>query len=307
MGAAGALALASVAVAVLFVGREQDEWFARVNGVEITRAELVDVLRAEQIDAALAGTPFDATLEAFDAAARLTDSEALRQTAHELGVAVSAEAIEAELVAQLAPELGSGGLDDAGRSLFEERRRQYADLRRLSFAQLDRLVEGELLRRYAAQALGRDIPDPQPQARLHALVVGDLESAERARSDAMRGVSFEELARRYAVDGAAVDLGWLPYGALPPAAAELLWELRELELSPPFLQENQAIVLYVVSAREASRELDAAVRQALEERALESWLRSARDSLEIEARLDSETLAWALEQLEQTPAVRPAG
>ncbi len=297
-----------MAAGVVYVLTQQEEaWFARVNGVAITRAELVDVLRAEQIDAALSGAPFDETLETFEAAARLTDYEVLRQTAGELGVAVSAEEIEAELAGQLAPELGPGGLDAAGRALFEERRRQYADLRRLSFVQLDRLAEGEILRRKAAQSLGRDLPDPQPQARLHALPVASVESAEGVRSEAVRGVAFEELARRHAVGGAALDLGWLPYDALPPAAAELLWSLPALELSPPFLQENQAIVLYVVSARDASRELDPGVRQVLEERALESWLDSTRAAQEIELQLDEETLAWVIEQLAQTPAVGPGG
>ena len=71
------------------------------------------------------------------------------------------------------------------------------------------------------------------------------------------------------------------------------------------MQENQAIVLYVISARDAARELDAGVRLVLEERALESWLRVTRDAQEIELRLDSETLAWVVEQLAQTPAVGP--
>ena len=265
----------------------------------------MDVLRAEQIDAALAGVPFDETLEMFDAAARLTDDEVLRQTADELGVEVSREEIDAELVAQLAPELDPDALDDAGRALFEERRRQYVDLRRLSFEQLDRIVEGELLRREAARELGRGVPDPQPQVRLHVLGVPDVETAERVRRLASEGVAFEELARRFASGGGAVDLGWLPYDALPPVAAELLWGLPTLEFSPPFLQENQAIVLYVISARDAARELDAGVRLVLEGRALESWLRVTRDAQEIELRLDSDTLAWVIEQLAQTPAVGP--
>ena len=299
------LALATVGAVVYSAALREEEWFVRVNGVAITRAELVDVLRAEQIDAALAGVPFDETLETFDAAARLTDDETLRQTAHELGVGVSGEEVEAELIAQLAPELDPTALDDAGRALFEERRRQYADLRRLSFAQLDRIAEGELLRRKAARELGRGIPDPQPQVRLHVLGVADLETAERVRQLALEGVAFEELARRFASDGGAVDLGWLPYDALPSAAAELLWTLPTLELSPPFLQENQAIVLYVVSARDPARELDAGVRLVLEERALESWLGVTHDAQEIELRLGSDTLAWVLEQLAQTPAVGP--
>ncbi len=287
---------------VVFVFPNQ-EWFARVNGVAISRAELVDVLRAQQIDAALSRAPFDPTLEIFDAAARLTDDEVLRQTAGALGVAVDEADIDAELIAELAPDLDSSGLDEAARAQFEERKRQYIDLRRLSIPQLERLAEGELLRRRTARALGRQIPDPQPQVHLHVLTVPDIPTAERVRSEAAGGVVFEEIVRRHSIGGPS-DLGWLPYGALPPAA-DLLWSLPPLEMSPPFQQEDQAIVLYVVSGRDPSRDLDAVVRQLLEERALESWLRTTRAAQQIELQLDSETLTWVSQQLERTRAVAP--
>ncbi len=288
---------------IVFVFPNQ-EWFARVNGVEISRAELVDVLRAQQIDASLSRAPFDPTLEVFDAAARLTDDEVLRQTAGALGVVVDEADIEAELIAELAPDLDPSDLNEAERAQFEERRRQYVDLRRLSISQLERLAEGELLRRGTAQALGRQTPGPQPQVHLHVLTVPDIPTAERVRSEAAAGVVFEEIVRRHSIGGPS-DLGWLPYGALPPAAADLLWSLPPLEMSPPFQQEDQAIVLYVVSARDPSRELDPVVRQLLEERALASWLRTTRAAQQIELQLDSETLTWVSQQLERTRAVTP--
>ena len=265
------------------------------------------MLRAQQIDAALTGDAFDPTPELFAAAARLTDDEVLRQTAADIGVAVGPADVEAELVAELAPELGEGPLDADGRALYEERARQYVDLRRLSLAQLERLAEGEVLRAKTTAELARSIADPQPQLRLLALAFAGVRSAEAAAADVAGGVAIEEAARRYAVDGAVVDLGWLPREALPPAASDLLWELPERELSPPFLQENQAVVLYVVAAREESRPLDAGVRQVLEERAFEAWLTAARNAQEIELRLDNDTLEWALAELEETPAVIPGG
>ncbi len=300
----GALTLGPIiGFLVVFVFPNQ-EWFARVNGVAISRAELVDVLRAQQIDAALSRAPFDSTLEVFDAAARLTGDEVLRQTAGAIGVTVDEADIEAELIAELAPHLDSSDLDEAERAQFEERKRQYVDLRRLSIAQLERLAEGELLRRKTAHALGRQIPDPQPQVHLHVLAVPDIQTAERVRSEALGGVAFEEIVRRHSRAGPS-DLGWLPYGALPPAAADLLWSLPLFEMSPPFRQEDQALVLYVISGRDPSRELDPVVRQLLEERALESWLRTTGDAQQIELQLDSETLTWVSEQLERTRAVAP--
>lgn len=291
LGGAALVAAAGIALALVYAdpGRQ---WFARVNGVPISRAVLVDVLRANQIDAALTGALFDAQAQTFEAAARLVDDETLRQAAPRIGVAVSSAEVAAELAAQLAP-----GLDAASA---EEALRQYAGARRLSAALVESLAEGELLRRKATQALGRQIPDPQPQARVHSLVLSDLAAADLVRADAQRGVSFEEVVRRYSLDPSAADLGWLPYGALPPAAAAALGRLPLDELSPPFLREDGAAVVYVVSARDAALPLDAAARELLEEAAFDAWLRETRAAQEIELRLDSSLLEWTAAQLAQT-------
>lgn len=291
IGVAALVAAAGVALALVYAdpGRQ---WFARVNGVPISRAVLVDVLRANQIDAALTGAPFDAQAQTFETAARLVDDETLRQAAPRIGVAVSGAEVAAELAAQLAP-----GLDAASA---EETLRQYAGARRLSAALVESLAEGELLRREAAQALGREIPDPQPQARVHSLVLPDPAAADLVRADAEQGVPFEEIARRYSLDPSAADLGWLPYGALPPAAADAVRRLPIGELSPPFLREDGATVIYVVSARAAARPLDAVGRELLQDAAFDAWLRDARAAQEIELRLDSSLLEWTAAQLAQT-------
>ncbi|MCY4583515.1 MAG: SurA N-terminal domain-containing protein [Chloroflexi bacterium] len=281
------------------------EWFARVNGVAIPRTALVDVLRANQIDASLEHLPFDARAQAFDTATLLIENEVLRQKADTLGVAVSEEDVERELAAQLAPQLDPADLDTSGRAELAEAKRQYADLRRLDVDELERLAEGELLRREATEALGRSIPDPQPQLRLHSIVVADVETAARIESEAAQGVPFEELVRRYSFEPAAGDLGWLPYDALPPAAADLLWSLPPLEFAPPFQREDGAIVVYVVSTRDPSRELDPVARQLAEEVAFESWLGETLAAQEVELQLDSETLEWVAEQLAQTPSLGP--
>ena len=234
------------------------------------------------------------------------DDEVLRQTTGELAIEVSEADIRQELAAQLAPHLDPSNLDEVAEAQLDELKRQYVDLRRLSLPQLEMLAEGEVLRRRAAEALGRDLLDPQPQIRLHSLVLPDATTAARAESDALQGVPFEELARRYSLEPASGDLGWLPYDALPPAAAELIWNLPLLEFSPPFQREDLAIVIYVVSAQDPSRLLDIVARQLLEERTFESWLRTTRAEQEIELQLDSETLAWVIEQLTQTPDLQPS-
>ena len=115
------------------------------------------------------------------------------------------------------------------------------------------------------------------------------------------------MARRYSLEPATGDLGWLPYGALPSAAADLLWALPPLEFAPPFQRTDGAVVVYVVSARDPSRVLDPVARQLLEEAAFRSWLGETRERQEIELQLDSETLDWVADQLEQTRSPAPQG
>ena len=305
----GALVLVAGPVVGFFLvyTAPSQQWFARVNGVEIPRSVLVDVLRANQIDALLQRQRFEPGTQAFDTAGLLIDNEVLRQAAGTLGVAVSEAEIERELAAQLAPQLDAADLDASARAELAEAKRQYADLRRLDVAELERLAEGELLRRKARQTLGRSIVDPQPQVRLHSIVVADVETAARIQGEAALGVPFEELARRYSLDPASGDLGWLPYAALPPAAADLLWGLPASELSPPFRRGDGAIAVYVVSGREPSLPLDPVARLLLEEAEFESWLGQTRAAQDIELRLDSETLEWVAGQLEQTRSVAPRG
>ena len=283
------------------------EWFARVNGVPILRATLVDVVRANQIDATLDRTPFNVGALTLETAGLLVDNETLRQTAHTLGVSVSDAEVERELAAQIAPQLGAAPLDTSARASLDEAKRQYADLRRLDVAELERLAEGEALRRKATESLGRSLVDPQPQIRLHSIVTTDAESAARIAAQAAQGVPFEELARRYSLEPAALDLGWLPYDALPPAAADLLWSLPLLEMSPPFQRGDGAVTLYVISARDPSLALDAVVRQLLAEASFASWLTETRAAQQIELRLDSGTMEWVADQIAQTRTLAPQG
>ena len=92
----GAAFIAAPAIGffVVFV-QPGDDWFVRVNGQEIRRSVLVELLRAEQIEAAQQGRPFDLAARSFDLAAELTEGEVLDQLAGQFGGPPSEEAIEA--------------------------------------------------------------------------------------------------------------------------------------------------------------------------------------------------------------------
>lgn len=284
----------------------EDEWFAKVNGEAISRDTLLDLLRANQIDASIANQPFDLNRELPAMTKRLTDDEVLRQNAREQGFEISEADIETELFAQLGPGIG-GTLDDpATRTQFDERVRQYLSLRRLSESQLYAFVEGELLRQRVMDVVGDELEDSQPQLHLHSLPVPDVSTAERARTAAQSGVAFEELARRFGIAGTALDLGWLPHDALPPGSADLLWNLALFDLSPPYSSgQDGAVVLYVVSGREASRPLDNVAREILIERGFEDAVDELRADQAIELRVNSALLQWASDELAKTRAPGP--
>jgi hypothetical protein len=284
----------------------EDDWFAKVNGEPISRATLLDLLRANQIDASIANQPFDVSRELFTMTNRLTDNEVLRQNARDQGFEVSDADIEAELFRQLAPNL-RGPLDEpTTQAQFDERLRQYLGLRRLSQGQLYAFVEGEMLRKRVMDIVRDELEDPQPQLHLHSLTVPDLATAEQARLAAQAGTSFEHLAQRYGVSRSALDLGWLPYDALPPGAADLLWNLAPFDLSPPYSSgQSDLVVLYVVSGREASRPLDDVSHEILVERGFEEAMDELRAEQDIELRVNSELAQWVSEELAKTRAPGP--
>jgi hypothetical protein len=297
----GAAFIAAPAIGffVVFV-QPGDDWFVRVNGQEIRRSVLVELLRAEQIEAAQQGRPFDLAARSFDLAAELTEGEVLDQLAGQFGGPPSEEAIEARLRRLVAPGVADGRRADLEDVEFRELLTTYLGQRKLSEETLRRRMSADFLREQATALLASAIPLQQAHVHAHRIVTADRDSAAFVLRRAEAGIAFEQLAADYSLVHDDGDLGWLPYDALPVYVADLLWEIEPFQLSTPIPEPDGTFALYAVSGRDPHRPVDPAHMPAIEQRAFEAWTVGVTREQEIEVRLDSDMLTWLSEQLAKT-------
>ena len=284
---------------LLFV-QPNDDWFVRVNGQEIKRSVLVEMLRAERIDASLEGGRFDLGSRAFGVAAELTEDEVLRQQAHLFGGLPQDDVIDIGIRALLVATEPGGDQAAIGESEINELLRRYLDQRRLSEASFRNQTASAILRSQATAILRSTVPSVQPQIHVHRILTADQDSANLVLQLAEAGTPFEQLATAYSLADDDGDLGWLPYDALPEHVADYLWGVEPLVTSFPIDEPSGAFALYVVSGRDTSRAVDPEHLPLIEQRAFEAWMSASLAEQEIDVRLDSSMLDWLAQEMAKT-------
>ena len=129
------------------------------------------------------------------------------------------------------------------------------------------------------------IGDAADQVRSRHIVVASEAEAETLRSQLLDGAEFNALAWQYSLDAstrpAGGDLGWFPRGFLLwPEVEAAAFSLQPGEISMVVKSE---IGYHIIETIERENRLLAySVRQALCERALESWLSTERATADIQ-------------------------
>ena len=277
-----------------------DDWFVRVNDQEIQRSVLVEMLRAEKIDASLEGRRFDLGSRAFGVAAELTEDEVLRQQADLFGGLPEDDVIDIRIRALLVATEPGGNQTAIGESEINELLRRYLDQRRLSEASFRNQTAAAIVRSQATAILGSTLPSVQPQIHVYRILTADRDSADLVLQRAEAGTPFEQLATAYSLADDDGDLGWLPYDALPEHVADYLWSVEPLVTSLPIEEPSGAFALYVVSGRDTSRAVDPEHVPLIEQRAFEAWMSASLAEQEIDVRLDSSMLDWLAQEMAKT-------
>ena len=288
-----------VGLLLVFVHPSQD-WFVRVNGEDLTRGELVEVLRAEQISSNLNGGEFDLTARALEVAAELTEDEVLRQQANVLGIQVGNDDIDLWIRRLL---LGSGAstlTSGHSQSEIDELLRTYLDQRMLSEQVFRRQAIASVIREQATLALAVTIPAAQPHVHIHRILLPDQEAASFVLGKAEEGIPFDQLAETYSLANDGGDLGWLPYDALPAHIADYLWNAGQLELSLPVSEPDGTFALYVVSERDSERLIEDLTMIVVQDKVLANWVATTFATQDIHVQLDSEIIDWLSNELAKT-------
>lgn len=297
--AAALIAGPAIGFFLVFV-QPNNDWFVRVNGQEIKRSVLVEMLRADKVEASFENRLFDLGERAFAIAAELTEDEVLRQQADLFGGLPEIDMIDMRVRALLADMEPGGHQADISEPEINELLRKYLDQRRLSEASFRDQMIASIIRSQATVILGSTIPLVQPQIHVHHILTENLESANLVLQRAETGTPFEQLAATYSIADDDGDLGWLPYDALPRHVADYLWGVEPLTTSLPIEESTGTFALYVVSGRDTNREVDPEHVPLIKERAFEAWISASLTEQKIEVHLDSSMLDWLAKEMAKT-------
>lgn len=249
------------------------EAVAAVNGVPIPRSAYEEqVARAQVYFSQQPG--FDPASDAGRQALErfranylevMIDQALIAQAADELGLAVSEEAIDAEM--------------DAVRGNDPEGYEAWLEASGLTEGSLRAQVADELRTRAVRDTVTEAIPREQPQLRARHMLFADRESAEEALSRLESGEAFADVAADLSQDEATRasggDLGDLPRGVMPPAFDEAAWALAPEE--PSGIVESEAgLHIILIDEEETVQPVDDAYWPAVQQHAFDEWLAARR-------------------------------
>ena len=116
-----------------------------------------------------------------------------------------------------------------------------------------------------------DVPTEMVQIHAQQILLYELEDAELVLDELEKGKDFSELASNYDPQTQG-DLGWFPPNFLTlPELDPVLFNLEIGETSD-IIETDIGYHIITVLDKEENRPLDPAVRQILQEKAIDSWL-----------------------------------
>ncbi|MBS3955988.1 MAG: peptidylprolyl isomerase [Clostridiales bacterium] len=310
--------LASVVAVALFTGVAacgSEDIAARVNGEEITRAELdaqVERLRVQYGDM-FEGENGDALLLDFQRSllASMIDAILMRKAAEERGISVT----DAEIDEQV--EGIKAGIEDFDAALTEAN----MTLEDLRDQLRDQLVAQKLIEEIAGSegvtaeeiaAYYEENTDQFTEAAAtnaaHILFdAADKATAERVLAEIRAGGDFAALAKEHSKDGSGAnggDLGWADPNQYVPQFKDALGKLEEGEVSDLVESEFGWHIIKLLGTREASVQPLTEVTTLIEQMILQDRNTEVFQEFVAELRAAAE-IEYVIPELEQTEA--PAG
>ena len=313
---------------VIFV-RPPQQLVVRVNDVKYSRGDMVKLLRARQKSLEVTGQRLDLSTDIFEALQLLVENEIIAQSAPRLGITTTDAEIDFSIRVQLDPEGAAAGTSDAQRDRdFRERYGSFLNLSRISEEEHRQIVRRALLRERLRQFIGDSVPSVAAQAHVYRFTVapGDeidimftkyRDVTQGSTDPALLSRAFDLVNREFSRESRerirkGGELGWMPEGIIPDYDDVIFGSSYSspLEigiLSDPIRDMNNAQQLFVfmVSERNAARELSLANKDTLKTRALQDWLNDQRADYEVYAVMNSDIYNWVIQQLGISSTITP--
>jgi parvulin-like peptidyl-prolyl isomerase len=248
----------------------------------------------------------------------LIDEELIVREAQQRGITVTPQEIEARIQADLArqraptapqptpaagaaagppptptpvPTLTATEFQEAYQRLLE--RINYTDQEYRAY------VEAQVLRDKVRDAIGASVAPVQEQVHARRITVSTQEDATAVLAQIRTGEArFEDLAREKSIDllskNEGGDLGWLPRGIDSTQFDEQAFRLAVGEISEPYVTPTGWEIIEILEKGE--RPLRADHLDRLKQRAMDDWLRRARDDPSVRRELDRDKREWVMRQ-----------
>ncbi len=203
----------------------------------------------------------------------MVDSILIEQGAAALGLVVSDEELEAQLLA----DVEAGG----GQAAFDE----WLQVTGQTRDDYKEMLRQTLLAQRVMEAVTAGVSAEAEQVHARHIVVETEEEAQGILAALEDGEDFEDLVRQQSVDAATKenggDLGWFPRGLVAAELENAAFALQPGQISQPVrLGEGYHIVQ--VLEREAARPLSLEMQMEVQQAMFEQWLDELRASAQIE-------------------------
>jgi parvulin-like peptidyl-prolyl isomerase len=203
----------------------------------------------------------------------MVDSVLIEQGGAAMGLVLSEEELEAQLVA----DIDAGG----GQAAFDEWLQATGQTR----DDYKEMLRQSILAQRVMEVVTEGVPTEAEQVHARHIVVESEEEGEGILAALEEGVDFVTLARQHSVDVATKDnggdLGWFPRGLVAPELESAAFALQPGQVSDPIpLGEGYHIVQVV--EREAARPLSPEMQIDLQRATFEQWLEELRAAAQIE-------------------------
>lgn len=313
---------------VIFV-RPPQQLVVRVNDVKYSRGDMVKLLRVRQKSLEVSGQRLDLSTDIFQALQLLVENEIIAQSAPSLGITTSDAEIDFSIRAQLDPIGATAETPDAQVDRdFNETYGSFLNLSRISEEEHRQIVRRAILRERMRQFIGDSVPSVAEQAHVYRIsilpndeidiIFSKYQDVTRAETDpVVLSTAFDLLSREFSREGRESvrrggDLGWIPAGIIPEYddiifGSSYRDSLEIGILSDPVRDMDNAEQLFVfmVTERNAARELSPANRDDLKTRALQDWLNGQREDYEVYAIMNSDIYNWIIQQLGISTTITP--
>ncbi len=132
-------------------------------------------------------------------------------------------------------------------------------------------LKGSLEAAWMRDQIIADVPSEMEQIHAQQMLFYNLAAAEETLEDLNSGIDFSQLAKTHDPQTQG-DLGWFPPGFLTiPELDPILFSLEAGETSA-IIETEIGYHIIMVLEKEGNRPLDPAIRQILQEQALDNWL-----------------------------------